>query len=47
MNESPDQAAQIFSYAIVPNQALLTSALKDGMKLKTKGGDTLTVTVKG
>jgi len=46
MSDNPDQASEIFSYAVVPNQALLTSALKDGMTLTTRNGEKLTVSNK-
>lgn len=36
----------MFGYSVVPGAALTKAALKDGMTLKTKGGDTLAVSVK-
>ncbi|KIZ04598.1 putative Sensitive to high expression protein 9 like protein [Monoraphidium neglectum] len=43
--DNPDQAYEIFSYHVVPGQALLSSALKDGTTLKTQSGETLAVTI--
>ena len=46
IGDNPDQANDLFSYNVVPGQALPAAALKAGMTLTTKSGEKLTVTVK-
>ncbi len=43
----PDRVGGILSYHVVPDQALTSSDLEDGMTLNTVQGDTLEVTVQG
>lgn len=43
----PDRVGAILSYHVVPDQALTSSDLEDGMTLNTVQGDTLEVTVQG
>lgn len=40
----PNQAADVFGYAVVPGRALLSSALLPGQKLNTAINGTLAVT---
>ena len=43
----PNQAAEVFGYAVVPERALLSSALKDGDMLHTSTNGTLHVSYDG
>jgi hypothetical protein len=42
----PEQVNDVFSTAVIPNQALTLADLKEGMSLSTLNGNTVKVTVK-